>query len=160
LVIAKSDQSFELVSGKIFPLLSSSNGSSAYSMFNSDNMELMKVKDVSAGSNFNILLTTNGDVYTWGKNSSGQLGDLNNADKNSPGKVKGLPKIVSISAGKFHSLALANDGSVWAWGNNVCGQVGNGTKLNQYKPIRIVGLDNVIKIYACSNHSLALKADG
>jgi alpha-tubulin suppressor-like RCC1 family protein len=60
------------------------------------------------------------EVWAWGSNSNGQLGDGTTTQSLSPVKVSGLTgTITAIAAGYDHTVALKNDGTVWAWGNNV-----------------------------------------
>jgi alpha-tubulin suppressor-like RCC1 family protein len=78
---------------------------------------------VSLGAWHTMVLTENGDIYTCGRNTFGQLGSQSWENTNKLVKVEGLPPIVEIAAGSYHSLALAEDGSIWGWGNNTYGQL-------------------------------------
>ena len=58
-----------------------------------------------------------GDVFCWGGNTEGELGDGTTTDHSLPVKVQDLPaQAVEIGAGMNHTCALLNDGSVWCWG--------------------------------------------
>jgi alpha-tubulin suppressor-like RCC1 family protein len=113
---------------------------------------------IAGGDLHSLMLKTDGTVWAWGSNSSGQLGDGTIAGHNTPVQVSGLIDVVSISAGSSHSLALKKDGTVWAWGDNDYGQLGDGTLIDRKTPVRI--LEDVIAIAAGNNYSLALKVDG
>src|SRR5262249_20778166 len=83
----------------------------------------------SGTNNFSLAVDTNGVVYAWGFNASGQLGDTTTTQRMTPvlvGGAGGLPGKIftAVAAGNNHSLALRNDGTVWAWGNNNNGQLG------------------------------------
>ena len=87
---------------------------------------------ISGGSRFAIALDDQGNVYTWGDNTCGQLGNGTRGGYSSiPTQVKfpvGTPPIVAVEGGNAqHALALDCNGNVWAWGNNLDGQLGNGT---------------------------------
>ena len=69
-------------------------------------------------------LKSDGMVWTWGSNASGQLGDGTAIDKLTPVQVSGLNNVIAIAAGSFHTLALKSDGTVRAWGLNTYGQLG------------------------------------
>lgn len=59
----------------------------------------------------------NGDVFCWGGNSEGQLGDGTTTDHSLPAKVIGLPvKAMAIGIGFSNTCAVLIDGSVWCWG--------------------------------------------
>jgi alpha-tubulin suppressor-like RCC1 family protein len=72
-----------------------------------------------------VVRTTDGTVWSWGANSSGQLGDGTLTDRETPVQVEGLAGIVAVASGAHHTLALASDGSVWSWGDDEFGQLGD-----------------------------------
>jgi alpha-tubulin suppressor-like RCC1 family protein len=115
---------------------------------------------LSAGVDHSLSIRSGGEVWTWGVNSQGQLGDGTTIDRTAPVQVKGLSSITAVSAGGWHSLALRSDGTVWAWGRNNEGQVGDATFINRSTPVRVTSLSGIIAISAGRFHSLALKSDG
>ena len=83
---------------------------------------------VAAGGMFSLALTSNGQVYAWGQNDFGQLGDNNTDPSDVPVPVD-LPSGVTIdevSAGEDYALAVTGGGQVYAWGDDAFGQLGNG----------------------------------
>lgn len=117
-------------------------------------------KAVAAGDTHSLAIATDGGVYAWGANGSGQLGDGTTADSAAPVRVAGLAHASAVAAGARHSLALTEDGSVWAWGENSSGQLGDGTTVNRSTPVRVEFLGPIVAIAAGKLHSLALAADG
>ena len=122
---------------------------------------------LESGADHTIALRKDGTVWTWGVNSSGQLGDGSWANKNVPTRVAILTDIIRIATGYSHSLALKKDGTLWAWGANGNGQLGDGTVDNRSTPIQVKDpsdpstfLTNVIAVAAGERHSLVLKTDG
>jgi len=101
-----------------------------------------------------------GNVWAWGHNGYGQLGDGTNELANLAVQAGALTEVTAVSGGLAHSLALKADGTVWAWGNNSHGQLGDGSTTDSADPVRVVGLERVIGIAAGLEHSLALKSDG
>jgi alpha-tubulin suppressor-like RCC1 family protein len=106
-----------------------------------------------------------GEVWAWGENFDGQLGDGSNEDSLLPVAAKGLAGVIAVATGyDGHSLALKSDGTVWSWGSNACGQLGDGTNNNSNSPVKVVGLSDVIAIDTGGSDSggcsLALKKDG
>ena len=82
------------------------------------------------------ILKSDGTVWAWGRNYSGNLGDGTVGDvfnKSIPVQVKGadgegyLTDVVAVAAGNLHSMALKVDGTVWTWGANSYGKLGDGT---------------------------------
>ena len=115
---------------------------------------------IAAGYGHSVALKKDGTVWTWGFNSSGQLGDGTEIDRNQPAIVPGLSNIISIAAGDYHTVALKNDGTVWTWGDNPFGQLGDDTTLMKNTPTRVLYISNVISVAAGYVHTLALKNDG
>jgi alpha-tubulin suppressor-like RCC1 family protein len=92
-----------------------------------NNNESVNIIQIAAGSDFSGALDNNGQVWVWGKNNYGQLGQGERGDDQLiPIKVA-LPEgvtIVSLSAGHGHFLALDTVGQVYGWGHNRNSQIG------------------------------------
>nr|WP_280173724.1 thrombospondin type 3 repeat-containing protein [Desulfatibacillum alkenivorans] len=120
---------------------------------------------VAAGGNFSLALKTDGSVWSWGDNSTGQLGLGLGQSVNvfTPTKVDALPPAAKIAAGGNHALALAPDGSLRSWGFNYAGQLGlgtSGTFSTKNRPQKINAISNVAAIACGGSHSLAVARDG
>ena len=115
-------------------------------------------KALSAGFNHTLVIQE-GEVFAWGENTYGQLGDGTSAPTGSSVLAIGLDHIIAVSAGRRHSLALRADGTVFAWGDNTysqLGSVGSGSAI----PVPVPGVSDIIDIQAGDFHCLALKSDG
>jgi alpha-tubulin suppressor-like RCC1 family protein len=97
------------------------------------------ITSIAGGAFHSIALASDGTVYTWGYNFSGQLGNGNNTDSNVPVAVTGLSgeTITAIAGGVGHSIALASDGTVYTWGYNGLGQLGNGNNTDSNVPVAV-----------------------
>lgn len=89
----------------------------------------VKFTQVAAGSGHSLAVSKNGDVYAWGENSDGQIGDgTEDKDAWAPIKINGGEaagvKFVAVAAGQEFSLALDNHGIVYGWGYNDTGTLG------------------------------------
>jgi alpha-tubulin suppressor-like RCC1 family protein len=71
---------------------------------------------MAAGDDHNLALSWDGRVYSWGDNSSGQLGHGDVLDRSSPVPMEGLEGVCSIAASAYHSFALTSLGGVHLWG--------------------------------------------
>ena len=124
---------------------------------------LTGVTAISAGfENSYALRGSDGTVWAWGFNFSGQVGDDTTTQRNSPVQVSGLSNVTAISAGAAFCLALKGDGTVWAWGDNFGGRLGNGDSETLYSltSVQVSGLTGIISIAAGDYHGLAVKNDG
>ena len=140
---------------------------------------------VSAGGWHSLALGSDGNVYAWGYNGNGQLGNGTSSTypNTTPVRVKtpdrntypDLPKdftYLQVSGGDYHSLAVGSDGNVYAWGLNDNGQLGNnssGNYVNSSVPVRVRDPANprdkskglqAAQVSAGFHHSLAVGSDG
>ena len=74
------------------------------------------VKNVNLGVSCSGAITEDGNLWMWGANDKGQLGDGTNEDKNTP--VKFMENIKSVNLGAHDSGVIKEDGSLWMWGSN------------------------------------------
>jgi alpha-tubulin suppressor-like RCC1 family protein len=145
---------------------------------------LRNVVTAAAGYSFSIAVLADGQVVSWGRNMSGQLGTWPPSkpperageayySSYSPTPVSVRIDAVSVSAGDSHVLALSRDGSVYAWGDGMEGHLGVGdlptiqvrtnapyTLQDVPYPLRVPGLTGATAIAAGRQHSLALLKDG
>ena len=102
-----------------------------------------------------------GQVWCWGYNGFGQLGNNTTTNSNVPVAVSGLPAgAVQVATGPGHACAALTDGSVWCWGLGKDGQLGNNNTKNKKSPVQAVGLVGAMAVGAGTSHSCALLASG
>ena len=118
------------------------------------------VRAIAAGASHTIALKSDGTVWAWGYNESGQLGDGTIIDSTTPVQVNGLEEVVAIACGYYHTIALKSDGTVWSWGYNVYGQLGDGTTIDNTMPVQVSGLEEVVAVACGASYTMALKSDG
>jgi alpha-tubulin suppressor-like RCC1 family protein len=122
------------------------------------------IKAVSAGHRHSLILNSQGWVFSFGNNLSGQLGIEEYQDGSVPALID-LPdkeEIVAIAAGERHSLVLNSQGQVFSFGANELGQLGLGGNEDRFTPTLIEDpeLGIVVAIAAGGNHSLLLNSQG
>ncbi|KAG8012939.1 E3 ISG15--protein ligase HERC5 [Nibea albiflora] len=123
------------------------------------------VTHVSCGSRHSVVLTKDGQVFTWGQNSRGQLGlETSGLDVKTPQHVRSVSAVplVQIAAGGEQSFAVSFSGSVFAWGGNDCGQLGLGDRTDRHTPTSVLCLNMKKSVHiACGEkHTAVLTKDG
>ena len=93
-----------------------------------DSLADLKVKQIVASGNHSMVLTSNGSIYSWGKNNMGQLGhsdsyvevhSMEEYPRLIESEVLSKFKIKSIAASKGRSAALTECGQLILWGNKL-----------------------------------------
>jgi hypothetical protein len=125
---------------------------------------LSNVTAVVAGAEHFLALKADGTVWTWGRNTSGQLGDGTTTNRATPVQVLGLRGITGVTAGDDFSLAVQADGAgggfLWTWGANTHGQLGDGSVLNRWVPVRVPGITTAVHVSAGRGFAVAALGDG
>jgi alpha-tubulin suppressor-like RCC1 family protein len=79
---------------------------------------LTNVISIAAGTSHSLALDSDGRLWAWGRNGSGQLGVGGYDDSDLPMQVLDVTNIVSIAAGSDASAALDGNGNLWQWGDS------------------------------------------
>mmetsp|Transcript_34147 Transcript_34147/g.80369 ORF Transcript_34147/g.80369 Transcript_34147/m.80369 type:complete len:1487 (+) Transcript_34147:190-4650(+) len=113
-------------------------------------LQRRQVVGVAAAENHSLCVTSRGDVYAWGSNRFGQLGDYGTGSSaTTPCGSRSLPKrveelkqypCVAVAAGEKHSVALTRKGEVYVWGDNTSGQLGVARRSGVQKVQRVEAL--------------------
>lgn len=131
------------------------------------------VADVACGSMNTFAVKTDGTLWGWGDNGTGQLGDGTTADRMTPVKLMdGVSKLTtSMSAyiavpdlgaeegDSCVTAAVKTDGSLWMWGFGKTGHLGTGEFRSTNTPPTKV-LSGVADVTVGYYHTMALKTDG
>jgi alpha-tubulin suppressor-like RCC1 family protein len=91
---------------------------------------LPPVRDVALGSDAACAVTLDGEVWCWGLNAAGQLGDGTTIPRMEPRPVVGLAGATGVEAGAYFACALLEDGSVHCWGTHARGELGRGGEVD------------------------------
>lgn len=121
--------------------------------------------DFVGNNTFTLALKSNGQVWGWGTNNFGQLG--NNAiatNTSSPVQVVGNHSFVKVFLSQNNNnniaAALKADGSAWMWGSNTAGQLGDGTITNRSSPVQVLGGHSFTRLVSQISIAAGIKADG
>ena len=101
-------------------------------------------------------------IWSWGRNACGQLGDGTAVAKSSPVReFYSATDWCSVSAGGVHAAAVKTDGTLWSWGQGSVGRLGDGTVTIKSSPVReISSSTNWCTVSAGIGQSLAIKNNG
>ena len=117
---------------------------------------------IANGYHHTLAVKNDGTLWTWGRNSYGQIGDNTITHRSSPIQTVALGQNWTyVAAGYQHSLASKNDGTLWSFGINNFGQLGNGLSIHRSSPTQTLGsATNWSIVSGGSNNSAAIKSDG
>ena len=119
-------------------------------------------KQVSGGSYHNAAIKTDGTLWTWGRNSYGQLGINDITDRSTPVTTfAGGTNWKQVASGRFYTVAIKTDGTLWTWGYNYYGALGTNDTTQRNTPVTtFAGGSNWKQVTCGYYHTAAIKTDG
>ena len=127
------------------------------------------ITDVTTFGDVSLARDDTGNLWSWGADDRGQLGQHEANSGSVPGPVARdwadeSGAVTDVAAGGQHALAVDGSGVVWAWGSNDEGQLAQDTGLPQISfpiPVQadLAGV-TVVRVAAGADHSLALDDQG
>lgn len=121
--------------------------------------EVAVIEDAETPAGSVCARTTTGEVWCWGANGSGQLGNATRQGSVRPQQIQGLSSASQLTCGTAYCCALAAS-QVWCWGNNQWGQLGTGNRLPMVSPAMVEGLPAVEQVVAGTATTCARTATG
>jgi len=125
---------------------------------------LPPVTQISTGKTYSMVLSSEGDVYTFGENDDGMCGTGHSGGAiKTPHRIQNLPKIVFVACGGYHSVIISDIGQVYTFGYGNQGQLGLGKGItNSVVPAVVNDLIGLVVIgAACSfAHTMCLTDKG
>lgn len=101
-----------------------------------------RVVSMSTGGNHASVLTTEGDMYTFGQGEFGRLGHGGEQDilvpTMIPRELFAGSRVVMVSTGQSHSAAVTTEGALFAWGNGAGFRLGLGDNDDRLTPTRVL----------------------
>ena len=108
-----------------------------------------------------MAISTNGSLWMWGQNSSGELGLKDTITRSSPVQVGTLTDWSKIFPGNTNSFAIKTDGTLWSWGANGNGVLGLGdNNVSRSSPVQVGGTTDWDDISIGNYYAIAKKTDG
>jgi len=150
-----------------------------------DVLQLQKIRTASddpvvmiaAGGEHGALVTKNGQVFSWGLGTSGQLGLGNKRSAASPSfvcmhKFDEAPifRVVMVACGNKHTIVLTHKQNVYSFGEGAFGKLGYGGLDDMEVATQVLcsavhgsaqtPLSNILMVSAGGDHNVALGAKG
>jgi alpha-tubulin suppressor-like RCC1 family protein len=123
------------------------------------------LRAVAGGDLFSLVLTADGDAFSWGEGSNGRLGtgDLFTIPRPHPLKQNGDlfgKTLVSLAADPSHGIALSADGTAATWGDTSNPVPLEAREPRNVEPGGVLAGRTVVAVDAGSDFRLALCSDG
>lgn len=117
---------------------------------------------ITGGSGHSLAIDFRGQIWAWGYNNAGQLGNNSNTSSRTPVPVLGVTKtFCNIASGRGSSRAIDFRGKIWSWGENASGQLGDYSIASKATPVALKGVNKTFcKITGGSLYTLALDYRG
>lgn len=126
----------------------------------------IKIKMVACGDSHTMVVTGDGEVFSFGRNQNGQLGLGSRIDSMVPTKIGDLSghSVESVACGAEHTVACTAAGKTFAWGWGLYGNLGHGDNKDRLHPTEVQCMTEegvFIKTVACGwRHSCAVTNKG
>lgn len=122
---------------------------------------IYQLSSYSNGEFHSSIINSSGELWSWGVNTDGGLGDGSTTGKSIPVKENtSSTDWTKVVSGRLFTVAIQSDGTLWAWGENVQGQLGDGSTSDSNVPIKVNSDTDWKDVAVGDYHTLALKADG
>ncbi|CAB1329490.1 unnamed protein product [Coregonus sp. 'balchen'] len=111
-----------------------------------------------------LLITTEGKLWSWGRNEKGQLGHGDTKRLEAPKLIEALADevVVAAACGRNHTLALTEGGTAYSFGENKLGQLGQGNQTDAVlspAPIQYDG-QPLVKVACGAEFSMVVDCKG
>jgi alpha-tubulin suppressor-like RCC1 family protein len=114
---------------------------------------------LAVGQMHNCAIRTGGDLYCWGWNPAGQLGDgASFTTGYTPTRVVWSERFTTVVAGLEHTCGIATTGETLCWGQD--GQNGSSLPFTGTAPIQVSGSHGFVQLAGGDWHTCGLEADG
>ena len=118
-------------------------------------------KQLSSGWTSTAAIKTDGTLWLWGNNGSGQLGTDDTTSRSSPVQtVSAGTNWKQTEAGFQNIAAIKTDGTLWMWGRGSEGQLGTNDRTTRSSPVQTVsGGTNWKQVFPGYYHTVAIRDD-
>jgi alpha-tubulin suppressor-like RCC1 family protein len=105
-------------------------------------------------------VTSERDLWCWGQNHQGQIGDGSLQNRNRPTRVVGDLKVAEVAIGVAHTCLLTVEKATYCWGAQWAGQIGIRANREHLTPFRVPGNEAFQRLSVGAHHSCGWNAAG
>ena len=115
---------------------------------------------IATGRYHSCGISLDGQLWCWGQNAYGELGDGGVTPRSTPALVAGARNYVAVSAAWYHTCAIAQDGDLYCWGDNPYGRWDATAADRLYEPTRLESALRFAQVSVGVLHGCALAESG
>jgi len=105
-------------------------------------------------------IKTDGTLWGWGLNTTGQVGNNSTVSVTSPVQIGSDTDWQMAFAGQQRTFGIKTNGTLWGWGLNTTGELGLGNVVNRSSPVQVGTDTNWSIVSHDQSHTLAIKTNG
>ncbi|KAG5403424.1 hypothetical protein IGI04_009543 [Brassica rapa subsp. trilocularis] len=100
---------------------------------------VLDVQNIACGGQHAVLVTKQGETFSWGEESEGRLGHGVDSNVQHPKLIDalGTTNIELVACGEYHSCAVSLSGDLYTWGKGDFGILGHGNEVSHWIPKRV-----------------------
>ncbi|CAF1778182.1 unnamed protein product [Brassica oleracea var. botrytis] len=100
---------------------------------------VLDVQNIACGEQHAVLVTKQGESFSWGEESEGRLGHGVDSNVQHPKLIDALSttNIELVACGEYHSCAVSLSGDLYTWGKGDFGILGHGNEVSHWIPKRV-----------------------
>ncbi|XWS34077.1 hypothetical protein CRYUN_Cryun21dG0008100 [Craigia yunnanensis] len=126
---------------------------------------VLDVHNIACGGRHAVLVTKQGEIFSWGEESGGRLGHGVEADVPHPKLIDTLSgmNFESVACGEYHTCAVTVSGDLFTWGDGIhnSGLLGHGSEVSHWIPKKVSDMEGIhVSYISCGPWHTALVTSG
>ncbi|XP_022725931.1 PH, RCC1 and FYVE domains-containing protein 1-like [Durio zibethinus] len=126
---------------------------------------VLDVHNIACGGRHAVLVTKQGEIFSWGEESGGRLGHGVEADVPHPKFIDTLSgmNFESVACGEYHTCAVTVSGDLFTWGDGThnSGLLGHGSEVSHWIPKKVNDMEGIhVSYISCGPWHTALVTSG